>query len=802
MVRPRWNKVFSDLLSNKVRSLLVIASITVGLFAVGMILTIRGVLEDDMHASYIQVNPANIQVRADAFDQSMVDHIEKLDGIENAMGVWTSDMRLQTGPDELVAITIQAIKDAGNMKMNHYEVIEGKWPPAEREIVIDQNKLNETKAQLGDWLTIKLPSGKLRSLKLVGIVHDQTIGSASGGGGFFLAPIQGYINYDSLEWMEQTPSYNYLYATVSADSNNLQAIEVNAKKVVKAFEQNNILTYTNVSRRSIDHPLLTYLDAIGAVLILLGFLVVFLSGFLITNTLGALLNQQTTQIGIMKTVGGNRGQIMQIYLVMILVYSAIGLLVSLPASYEIGYILVSFLAQQINFNMQPRHFVPFAVIAQVVIAVVVPLAAGFVPILQGTAITIQEALSGVGKNAVDDQGRLYRLLARFRSLSRPLLISLRNTFRRRVRLILTLITLTLGGAIFISTFNVRGSLDAYVIRLRRYFIADVNLTFNRPYRLGNVARDVGQIDGVSSVEGWAAARSEVVNPDGTTGEAVQLLAPPEGSVLLEPVVLKGRWLVPGDKSAITLSELFMEKFPDLKIGDTIQLKVNGSNTDWVVVGFFQFAGKSGGMFAYANYDELARLTNSPGRSTVFRVVATGKNHTITEQNALGQKVERQLESLGYQVADVRAGLAVQDSTSRGLNILTTFLLIMALLMAVVGSIGLMGTMSLNVLERVREIGIMRAIGASDRAISNMVIVEGMLIGFISWVLGCLLSVPISKVMSDAISGAIFGATSIFTFTPTGIVIWFGLVMLLSVLASVIPARSAASLTIREVLSYE
>jgi putative ABC transport system permease protein len=267
-------------------------------------------------------------------------------------------------------------------------------------------------------------------------------------------------------------------------------------------------------------------------------------------------------------------------------------------------------------------------------------------------------------------------------------------------------------------------------------------------------------------------------------------------------VLKGRWLVPGDKSAITLSELFMEKYPGLKVGDSIKLKVNGSTTTWEVVGFFQFAGKSGGMFAYANYDELARLTNSPGRSTVFRVVANGQNHTIAEQNDLGQKIERQLEVMGYQVADVRAGQSLQESTSRGLNILTTFLLIMALLMAAVGSIGLMGTMSLNVLERVREIGIMRAIGASDQAIANMVIVEGMLIGFISWVLGCLLSVPISKLMSDAISGAIFGSASIFTFTPMGIFIWFGLVMLLSVLASVLPARSAASLTIREVLSYE
>lgn len=801
-MRPRWNKVLADLIGNRVRSLLVIASITVGLFAVGMIVTIHGVLSKDMIASYRAVNPANIQIRAQSFDQDFVDRVKNLPGVADALGVWTAEMRLETSKDDLVAIQIKAIPDPGKMDINRVEAVRGKWPPGRREIVIDQSKLYETKADLGDYITLKLPSGKLRRLLLVGIIHDQTIGAGSGGGGYFLAPVQGYIDDETLEWLEVPSTYNLLYVTVSGDRDDLNRIDQIAARVVNEFEKNNILNFSSVTRRSMDHPNITYLDAIGGVLIMLGFLVVFLSAFLITNTLGALLKQQTTQIGVMKTVGANRWQIILVYLVLIMVYSAIALAISLPLSYEVAYRLVDFLAKEINFNLQPRQMVPNAVYLQVLIAFFVPQAAGIVPILQGTNISIQEALSGIGKNAVDDQGRFYRWLTGLRGLSRPLMISLRNTFRRRVRLILTLVTLTLGGAIFISTFNVRDSINAYVNRLRRYFIADVNLTFNRPYRLNNVARDVGSLPGVAAVEGWAAARAEVVLADGTSGESVQLLAPPEGSKLLEPIIISGRWLRPGDRHAITLSELFMEQFPDLRVGDKIRLKVNGNDTDWVVVGFFQFAGKSGGLFAYTNYDPLARLTNTPGRSTVFRVVAQGSNLNVEEQAALGRVIETRLEALGYQVADVRAGLSLQESTSRGLNILTTFLMIMALLMAAVGSIGLMGTMSLNVLERVREIGIMRAIGASDRAISNLVIVEGMLIGLLAWIAGTAFSLPISKLMSDVISGAIFGSASIFTFTIWGPLIWFGLVMVLSVLASVLPARNAARLTIREVLSYE
>ena len=151
---------------------------------------------------------------------------------------------------------------------------------------------------------------------------------------------------------------------------------------------------------------------------------------------------------------------------------------------------------------------------------------------------------------------------------------------------------------------------------------------------------------------------------------------------------------------------------------------------------------------------------------------------------------------------MEAGHSLTATTANGLNILTAFLLIMALLTAVVGSIGLTGTMSMNVLERTREIGIIRAIGASDRAVINLVMAEGMLIGLMSWVLGTALSFPITSLMSNAIIQALFGASAKFTFTPAGVILWLVIVLVLSVLASVLPARSAANLTIREVLAYE
>jgi putative ABC transport system permease protein len=313
------------------------------------------------------------------------------------------------------------------------------------------------------------------------------------------------------------------------------------------------------------------------------------------------------------------------------------------------------------------------------------------------------------------------------------------------------------------------------------------------------------------VEGWLFARTELVLDDGSAGDNVALLAPPAGSKLIKPIMLKGRWVEPGDQNAIALSELFIDYYPELKVGDPLSLRVNGEETDWVVVGFFQLAGKVSGLSAYTNYEYLAPLINQNGRAATFRVSsipgepdARGNRPppSLEAQKALGSAIEAHLKQYGIRVADIDTGLSLTKTASDGFNVLTGFLLFLALLTALVGSIGLAGTMSLNVMERTREIGILRAVGASNRKLMRIVLLEGITMGLLSWALGSLAAFPISKILSDSISLALFGGTSSFGLSITGFVVWLAAVMLLSVLASVLPARSATRLTIREVLSYE
>ena len=136
------------------------------------------------------------------------------------------------------------------------------------------------------------------------------------------------------------------------------------------------------------------------------------------------------------------------------------------------------------------------------------------------------------------------------------------------------------------------------------------------------------------------------------------------------------------------------------------------------------------------------------------------------------------------------------------DVIILFLLSMAVLLGVVGGLGLMGTMSINVIERTREIGVMRAIGASNSAILRIVLVEGVLIGLLSWMIGGLIALPASRILTETVGQALLQAVPTYIFSTGGAILWLVIVLVLALLASFLPARRASQLTVREVLSYE
>jgi putative ABC transport system permease protein len=795
MIRPRWRKVLSDLWDNKLRTLLVVASIAVGVFSIGMIAGTYEIISKDMGASYASANPANIEIRTDAFNQDLLDSIVNLEGVKEAEGRRFVSVRTRVPGGEWTNIDLVAINDFTDTHINLLLPLEGSPIPEDKQVLLQNKALADLSVEVGDELEFQLPNGDVKRMTVVGIVQDQTTGA-----GDFLAPPLGYVTLDTLPWLGQPSDYNRVFATVDGDSNEIDHIREVSTTISNKIEKSDRQVYHTVLNKTNEHPMASTVEAILGILMALGILIVFLSSSLIANTLNSLLTQHLPHIGVMKLIGARSQQIFGMYIALILSFGLIALLIALPTGGQAAYALSLYIANKMNFNLQGYRIVPVAYFLQIIVAILVPLAAGFIPVNSGSRVKVQAAISGTGlSSGKASYGWLERLGSRVKWISRPMLISLRNTFRRKRRLLLTLFTLTIGGAIFIGVFNVQRSLEDFITKTEKYFIADVTLNFDRPYRVDEINQVVMEVPHVQHVEGWSFISADIIRPDDSVADYLTILAPPVDSKLIEPIMLEGRWLQPGDKTAITVSEAIWSEFPDLKPGDQLNLKINGQEDEWTVVGIFRFISRDQ-IIAYATYDYISELLNLPNQAFSFRVVTD--EHTLDYQEKMSATIDKYLRDLGYHVSETQAGLAMLETASESLAILINFLLIMALLTAVVGSIGLTGTMGMNVLERTREIGVMRAIGATDRQIINTVMVEGMIIGLISWFLGAIFSFPVTFLLSRIISLAIFNSPSQFILNPLGFIIWLGLVLILSALASVLPAHNASRLTIREVLAYE
>ena len=814
MLSSRWRKVLRDLWQNKGRSLLVILSIAVGVFAVGTVVHMQVIVRQDMIGSYVGANPANATIYTEGyFDENVVEIVREMPEVAQAEG--RSSVVVQFQLDEEAGwfpLILFAIPDYENMGINVlYEEAEfgpepDAWPgpvplpPPYREVMFERTSCILSQhglafqAKRGNTMLVETPMGKQREMRMAGLVGDFSRLPATNWWAAY-----GYVTFETMEWLGLPSDYNELVLLVSGDRGDKAHIEDVAKKVADRMERSGM----TVVRTEVPEPGVLPLDYMvnGLVLILtaLGILSLFSSIFLLINTVQALLAQQVQQIGVMKAIGARGHQLLGMYLSIIVVYGILALLIAVPLGTWIARWIVNFTIYFINFNLSEFGFPPQVLAIEIAMGLLVPLLAALWPIIAGTRITVREAISdyGMGEGGFGT-GLIDRLIEQVRGLPRPLLLSLRNTFRHKGRLVLTLLTLVLAGAIFIAIVSVRASMTGTVNEIFQFYKADIELGFNRPYRVDRIEGVALGIPGVVAVESWGSTGAYRLRPDDTEGKSFAIEAPPATTQMIAPTMIEGRWLLPEDDNAIVLSSFIIQDEPDIRVGDEVVLDIEGRETTWRVVGIMR--PPIAASIAYADYSYVARLTRDTGRASSLRVVTEqhdGDFQTLVAE-AMKERFDLEGMSVGFvsTVEESRAGIAVL------FDILITLLMSMAVLLGTVGGVGLMGTMLLNVLERMREIGVMRAIGASSEAILQIFIVEGVLIGIISWLLGTILALPLGRLLSDAMGAQLpFGSLS-YTFSLSGVGIWFVLAILLSIAASYFPAQNAARLTVREVLSYQ
>jgi len=183
-------------------------------------------------------------------------------------------------------------------------------------------------------------------------------------------------------------------------------------------------------------------------------------------------------------------------------------------------------------------------------------------------------------------------------------------------------------------------------------------------------------------------------------------------------------------------------------------------------------------------------------------MVAAEKHDAAAHQALIRDMRATYEANRLKAVFFQSGGELRQQTQSQFNIIVYLMLAMAVLAAVVGSVGLASTMSINVVERKREIGVMRAIGATSSAILGIFCAEGILVGVLSWLLASPLSYPGARAFSAIIGDQLFEMPLDFRYSIGGLVLWLVIVATLSALASLWPALRATQVSVRESLAYE
>lgn len=802
MLRPRWYKVINDLFGNKTRTLLIVLSMAVGLFAIGIILSSRTILSDGLAISFATIHPSSGTVRTiEPFGEDFVQSVRAMPEVQDADARRNLAARVEIAPGEWKNITLFVIAEYDDIRVNKVSPQSGAWPPPEREILIERAALSVIDAQVDDVIRIKLPNDTQRDMRIAGVAHDPAQLPAQIDGTPY-----GYISFDTLEWLGESYGFNELYVVSTHPEDKVWAQHV-VNLVKDKAEKSGYTIPLSMTAEPGQLPMDDVLQGILLLMGALGVMSLFLSVFLVVNTVSALLTQQKRQIAVMKAVGGGSMQILGMYFIMVIAYGVLALLVAIPLGIVGARALSEMLAGMFNFNLPAMAIPSQTIVVQIVIGLILPVLASLYPFLSSLGISAAEAMSSYslgkgrfGKNWIDLMLSGSNLWFTRKLAIRPLLLSIRNTFRSKGRLTLTLITLTLASATFVSVFNVRASLSQTINDMTKWFNFDMLLTFDRSYRSEKVELEALHVPGVAQTDVWLQLPVRRVRPDGSESGMMYMFAPRVGedALVSSPALAEGRWLTPEDDNAVLVPSALFQDEPDLGLGKEIVLKIYGKEEKFKIVG--TFVGTPFAPIVYANYDYIARVSNRVGESDALLIRTY--LHDAASVDAGSEALETHFEEVGLRVSSVTTLNGERKEAEVSFDAMVALLLVMAILLALVGGLGLMGTMSINVLERTREIGVLRAIGAPNRSVAQVFILEGITIGLLSWVLGGLLAIPMSQGLNHAVGVAIMGAPLTYSYSTQGLWAWFVVVLILSALASFIPARNASRLTVREVLAYE
>ncbi len=592
-----------------------------------------------------------------------------------------------------------------------------------------------------------------------------------------------------------------------------------------------------------------------ATLLLVAAVVLFAGAFLIFNTLSMTVSERTREVALLRAAGTTRPQVMTLMLLQALALGVAGSLAGVAAGVGAAALTLAWVGSTATLAFGPPDLGPASVAVALAIGVLVTLAASLEPAWRASRITPIEALRRGPAGAAAGVARLRWLALVFAALAvaalaiwprgaggsgdiapttaigsgpwGPLVVYglllalvlavprvlgplLRLVgipfalFRTQVRLARSSLardtsrTALTAGALMIglAMMVALGMAAQNVRRIGQGWLAETIpgselLTSIRPVPIDSEIRDdIAALPGVESVSPiglfgvpWEGVRQEaaaVVGSDfASDGRLIFLEGDPAAA--FAALDAGGSVIVPRSLRAEA----------DIHVGDTLTFATGPEPTKLRVAGVVAHS--------IPGDSQEAILIGWADATTSFGV-AGADFYAVRYDPGLDESAHPAVHALARSYALEPSDLErIRGTVGDALDRLFRLLDAMALIAVVVAGLGMVNTLSMSVLERVREIGVLRAIGMSSRQVWGMVVVEAGLLGIASAVVGAVVGLVVGGLLIAWSAGGLAGG-----FDPPwlsiSLAVLFG--VLISIAAAVYPAGIASRQSIVQALQHE
>lgn len=786
----KLKKAFRELIIKPKRTLLVIFALFLGIWGVGTVMVSYSILTKDLNANYQGTHPAQVIFHSNDFDSLDLAEFIVQPEVETAELRDYSMHRIEIYPDVWIPLWLYGVEDFNNFNLARIFPQEGKRVPSPGTVLIERDGKLVSDIRVGSKSNVRVGDRNLQ-VPVSGICYDPAQAPATQD-----AFIYAYTDKKTYSKITGLPNNHRLIARL----NNVYSsgdVKKTAELLVKRLGSKGITISSMDIPKFNEHPHQWQLNTLLFLIGTIGLLAFIMGSVLVSQLIRAIMASQIRQIGILKSIGASQYKVFQIYIIMLFIMGLIGGITAVPLAISTGKAFSYFVSGILNFDILTTSVPTYVIILLILASVLLPVLLSFFILLKGTGVSVKEALSdyGIKQNIRSSKWQLLQNI----QLPGTLVLALRNTGRNSQRLAVTILAMALGVAIFSTGFNVRQSLWNLLQGLKNELRYDVQVVINKPIPREKAMLPFQSLENVDTVEMWVGGRGEIESRVASTEKGAGIVALPYQSQMLKLAIESGHWINSANELQIVMNQQAWALYGNPDVGSMIPVTIDGKKLNVKLVGIARQFEKAKIYMDVNQYD--SRFNPNHFANSLMFVAKNGDYNSVI---ALKKNIENAIKSSDLDILYVMSQAERVKIIYDHLNIILSTILILSFLVLLVSAVGMASATGINIWERTREIGVMRAIGTVPRKIYSLFVYEGFIVSILSMILGLILAYPLSKLAAVFFGDLMLGKEAVlqYAFSSSGFWITLTVTIIFGWLASRIPAKSAIKIPAHEALSYE